>query len=496
MIVELGHFALVLAVAVAAFQFGAPLIGMAVRDSRIQLTAIPSALAHFGLLAIAFGALTYAYVASDFSVANVYQNSHSDKPLIYRVTGVWGNHEGSMLLWVLMLAAFGSAVAAFGTNLPLSLRANVLSVQGAIGLAFGLFILFTSNPFERLTPAPFEGTGLNPILQDPGLAFHPPFLYAGYVGFSIAFSFAIAALIEGRLDAAWARWVRPWTLAAWMFLTIGIALGSYWAYYELGWGGWWFWDPVENASFMPWLAGTALLHSALVMEKREALKIWTVLLAILTFSLSLMGAFLVRSGVLTSVHAFAVDPERGVVILGILILFVGGALALFSLRVAELRQGGIFSPISREGSLVLNNILLTVSCATVLIGTLYPLALEAVTGDKISVGAPYFDLTFGALMIPLLIAMPFGPALAWKRGDLAAAMQRLFAIAAVTVFLTILAYAFLYRGPWLAPVGLGLGVWVMLASIYELGARAKVGSVAPAVAWSRFKGLPRSVFGT
>ncbi|MEL7049970.1 MAG: heme lyase CcmF/NrfE family subunit, partial [Pseudomonadota bacterium] len=343
--------------------------------------------AQFALIAIAFAALTYAYVTSDFSVKNVATNSHSAKPLIYLISGVWGNHEGSMLLWIMILALFGAAVAVFGTNLPDTLKANVLSVQASIALAFSLFVLLTSNPFERLDPAPIEGNGLNPILQDPALAFHPPFLYIGYVGFSVAFSFAIAALIEGRIDAAWARWVRPWTLAAWMFLTMGIAMGSWWAYYELGWGGWWFWDPVENASFMPWLAGTALLHSALVMEKREALKVWTILLAIVTFSLSLMGAFLVRSGVLTSVHAFAVDPERGVVILGIMMLFTGGGLAMFALRAQELRQGGLFAPISREGSLVLNNVLLTTATATVLIGTLYPLALEGITGDKISVGA-------------------------------------------------------------------------------------------------------------
>jgi cytochrome c-type biogenesis protein CcmF len=413
MIIEFGHFALVLAMMVAAFQCVVPAVGAYRNDSRLMDFGASAAVSQFFLILIAFAALTHAYVVSDFSVANVVANSHSTKPLIYRIAGVWGNHEGSMLLWVLIVALFGAAVAIYGSNLPATLKANVLSVQSAIGLAFGLFILFTSNPFERVVPAPFDGRGLNPILQDPALAFHPPFLYAGYVGFSLAFSFAIAALIEGRTDAAWARWVRPWTLAAWMFLTIGIAMGSWWAYYELGWGGWWFWDPVENASFMPWLAGTALLHSALVMEKREALKVWTILLAILTFSLSLMGAFLVRSGVLTSVHAFAVDPERGVVILGIMFLFIGGALALFALRAGELRQGGLFAPISREGSLVLNNILLTVSCVTVLVGTLYPLALEAVTGDKISVGAPFFNMTFVPLMLPLLVAMPFGPFLAW-----------------------------------------------------------------------------------
>ncbi|RUT91463.1 heme lyase CcmF/NrfE family subunit, partial [Mesorhizobium sp. USDA-HM6] len=313
------------------------------------------------------------------------------------------------------------------------LKANVIAVQGMIGAAFFLFILATSNPFIRLNPAPIEGRDLNPILQDLGLAIHPPLLYLGYVGFSICFSFSVAALIEGRIDASWARWVRPWTLVAWMFLTGGIAMGSYWAYYELGWGGFWFWDPVENASFMPWLAGTALLHSAIVMEKRSALKIWTLLLAILTFSLSLLGTFLVRSGVLTSVHAFATDPARGVFILCILTLFIGGSLALFALRASRLAAGGLFHPISREGALVLNNLFLTTATATVLVGTLYPLALEAVTGGKISVGAPFFDLTFGPLMLPLLAIVPFGPLLAWKRGDVFAASQRLMAAFALAL---------------------------------------------------------------
>jgi cytochrome c-type biogenesis protein CcmF len=371
-----------------------------------------------------------------------------------------------------------------------------LSVQAAIAVVFVLFIVLTSNPFTRIFPVPADGLGLNPILQDPALSFHPPFLYAGYVGFSIAFAFAVAALIEGRVDAAWARWVRPWTLAAWMLLTIGISMGSWWAYYELGWGGWWFWDPVENASFMPWLAGTALLHSAVVMEKRDALKVWTVLLAILTFSLSLMGTFLVRSGVLTSVHAFAVDPERGVFILGIMVLFIGGALTLFAVRMSELRQGGIFAPISRESSLVLNNLLLTTACATVFVGTLYPLALEALTGDKISVGPPYFKMTFGPLMLPLLVALPFGPFLAWKRGDLAAAAQRLMVAALVTLGVTIAVYAVLRRGPWLAPLGIALGVWVMAGAVAEIVSRIKLGEIALGDSWRRLKGLPRSALGT
>jgi len=495
-ITELGHFALVLALLVAIFQMVVPAYGAHVRDPRMMAVADPAAMCQFGLLLVSFLALMQAYVTSDFSVANVAANSHSTKPLLYRISGVWGNHEGSMVLWVLILALFGAAVAAFGRNLPATLKANVLAVQSSIAVAFILFILLTSNPFLRIDPAPADGNGLNPILQDPALAFHPPFLYAGYVGFSIAYSFAVAALIDGRIDAAWARWVRPWTLAAWMCLTLGIAMGSWWAYYELGWGGWWFWDPVENASFMPWLAGTALLHSALVMEKRDALKVWTVLLAIVTFSLSLMGTFLVRSGILTSVHAFAVDPKRGVFVLAIMTLFTGGALALFALRARDLRQGGIFAPISREGSLVLNNILLTVACATVFVGTLYPLVLESLTGDKISVGPPYFDWTFGPLMVPLLIVLPFGPFLAWKRGDAYAAAQRLAFAAVLALVLMAMGWAFIHRGPALAPFGLALGVFVMAGSISDLAWRARFGSVPFNEAWRRLVGLPRSAIGT
>ncbi len=496
MIIELGHFALILALAVAVFQMLVPAYGASIANRRLMATATTAALAQFGLIAIAFLSLVHAYVVSDFSVLNVAQNSHSTKPLIYKISGVWGNHEGSMLLWVLILALFGAAVAAFGANLPPSLKARVLAVQASIAVAFCSFIILTSNPFLRLANPPSDGRGLNPILQDPALAFHPPFLYAGYVGFSMAFSFAIAALIEGRTNAAWARWVRPWTLAAWMCLTIGIAMGSWWAYYELGWGGWWFWDPVENASFMPWLAGTALLHSALVMEKRESLKLWTILLAILTFSLSLMGTFLVRSGVLSSVHAFAVDPERGIFVLSIMVMFTGGGLALFALRAADLRQGGAFAPISREGGLVLNNILLSTACATVLIGTLYPLALEAVTGEKISVGAPFFNLTFLPLMAPLLIALPFGPLLAWKRGDIATAAQLLKVAGVLAAATLVVAFAYGQKGIWLAPFGLAIGVWVMAGTISELAARIKLGRASREESLRRLVNLPRSALGT
>ncbi len=495
MIAETGHYALILALGVAIVQMLVPLIGTRYRDPQLTAVAIPAAQAEFVLIAIAFIALMTAYVTSDFSVANVWQNSHSAKPLLYKISGVWGNHEGSMILWVLILSLFGAAVATFGTNLPRQLQANVLAVQGSIAVAFLLFIVITSNPFARLDPAPFDGEGLNPVLQDPALAFHPPFLYAGYVGFSMAFSFAVAALIDGRIDAAWARWVRPWTLAAWMCLTIGIAMGSWWAYYELGWGGFWFWDPVENASFMPWLAGTALLHSALVMEKRDALKVWTILLAIVTFSLSLMGTFLVRSGVLTSVHAFAVDPARGVFILAIMGVFIGGALALFAWRAPLLTQGGLFAPISREGALVLNNLLLTVACAAVLVGTLYPLALEAITGEKISVGAPFFNLTFVPLIVPLLIAMPFGPLLAWKRGDLLAAAQRLMAAAIAALAVMIVVLAVNQRGPWLAPIGIGVGIWLIMGAATDIAYRAKLFDSSWPESWRRMRNLPRAAFG-
>ena len=446
MIAELGHYALMLALGLALIQGSMPIVGARSDDAVLMGIAVPAALAQFVFVAMAFGALAACYITSDFSVLNVYENSNSTMPLLYRLTSVWGNHEGSMMLWVFILALFGALVAAFGNNLPAMLKAYALAVQAWIAAAFHLFILTTSNPFLRIADAPFEGRDLNPVLQDPGLAFHPPLLYLGYVGFSIAFSFAIAALLEGRIDAAWARWVRPWVLGAWMCLTLGIAGGSYWAYYELGWGGYWFWDPVENASLMPWLAGTALLHSAVVMEKRGALKIWTILLAILAFSLSLIGTFLVRSGVLTSVHAFAVDPRRGIFILAILVLFIGGALLLYAIRAPLLKQGGLFAPISREGALVLNNLFLTSACATVFVGTLYPLALEALTNEKISVGPPFFNSTFGPLFVPLLLIMPFGPLLGWKRGDLLAAAQRLFAAAAFAAVAVAAALALQHGG--------------------------------------------------
>ncbi|MEO0914346.1 MAG: heme lyase CcmF/NrfE family subunit, partial [Pseudomonadota bacterium] len=417
MTAELGHLAISLALAVELVQMIVPLIGAQKGWANWMEVALPAANLQFLLTAFSFGALTWAFVTSDFSLQLVAANSHSAKPMLYKISGTWGNHEGSLLLWVLILTLFGATVAWWGQQLPLALKARVLAVQASIGVAFMAFMLFTSNPFTRLANPPFDGNDLNPLLQDPGLAFHPPFLYLGYVGLSMAFSFAVAALIEGKVDAAWARWVRPWTLAAWLNLTIGIGLGSWWAYYELGWGGWWFWDPVENASFMPWLISAALLHSAIVVEKREALKSWTILLAILAFSFSLIGTFIVRSGVITSVHAFASDPTRGVVILGILILFTGGALTLYAFRASSLQTNAVFSFVSRESGLVMNNLFLVTSTAVVFIGTLWPLIAELAFGQKLSVGPPFFNIAFTPFMVVLAMLLPFGAMLPWKRGN-------------------------------------------------------------------------------
>jgi len=495
MIVEIGHFALVLALAAALAQTVAPFWGARVGDGGLMRVGQSAALTQLALIAIAFAALVNAHLTSDFSVLNVAENSHSAVPAIYKISGVWGNHEGSMLLWVLILAVFGALVALFGRALPRVLRADALAVQGLISVAFLAFILLTSNPFERLMPAPFEGRDLNPILQDPGLAIHPPLLYLGYVGFSIVYSFAAAALIEGRIDAAWARFVRPFTLVAWCFLTLGIAAGSFWAYYTLGWGGFWFWDPVENASLMPWLAGTAFVHSVAVMEKRDALKVWTIFLAILAFSFSLLGTFLVRSGVLTSVHAFANDPRRGVFILAILALFIFGSFALFAWRAPALKQGGLFAPVSREGALIVNNLLLTTSCAAVLFGTLYPLALEQLTGDKITVGAPFFNLTCGALLLTACFVAPFGFSLAWKRGDLLAVAQRLtLALVAGAVTAAVGAAWLSGRSPF-APLAAGLAIFVIIGTLIEVVVRARRPGATPGVALKRALGLPLSFYG-
>lgn len=442
MIVELGHFILVLALSVALVQAIAPLYLMrASRDlSRNAALGVAqrAALLQFVLVLLAFGALTYAFVRSDFSLAVVFANSHVAKPLIYKIAGVWGNHEGSMLLWVLIVAAYGAAYARFG-RVQDGFAARVLIVQGWLGVAFLAFLLFTSNPFARLIPVPFSGQGLTPILQDPALAAHPPLLYAGYVGFSMAYAFALAALTGSAEDAAenWAKRMRPWILTAWIFLTLGIALGSYWAYYELGWGGFWFWDPVENASLMPWLAGTALLHSALVAEKRDTLKRWTLLLAIITFALSLSGTFLVRSGVLTSVHAFANDPERGLFILAILAGFTLVGFILYGLRLPQLAPDRAFQPVSREGLLLANNIFLATATVTVFLGTIYPLILDALGGGKISVGAPYFNAVFAPLTIPFALLLPLGPLLNWRQGHLQPLQSRLVLAAAAAALVTL-----------------------------------------------------------
>ncbi|CAA7621514.1 heme lyase, CcmF subunit [Magnetospirillum sp. LM-5] len=497
MIAEIGHFALILALAVALIQAVIPLVGAARGNATWMGLAGPASVAQMLLVGIAFAALTHAYMTSDFSVLNVAQNSHTDKPMLYKVTGVWGNHEGSLLLWITILALFGLAVTLFGANLPPGLKARALAVQAMITVGFLLFILLTSNPFERLDPPPMNGSGLNPLLQDPGLAFHPPFLYLGYVGFSMAFSFAIAALIEGKVDAAWARWVRPWTLAAWIFLTLGIALGSWWAYYELGWGGWWYWDPVENASFMPWLAGTALLHSAVVVEKRDSLKSWTILLAIVAFGLSLLGTFLVRSGVITSVHAFASDPARGVFILGLLIFAVGGSFTLYAVRAPSLKTGGLFAPVSREGALLLNNVLMATGAGTVLLGTLYPLFADALDLGKVSVGPPFFNSVFLPLMVPMVLAMAAGPLLSWKRGDLAGVLSRLSvaAVAALAVALATWLWQGGSAGPWWAAGGMALAVWLLGGTIVEWAERIRLFRAPLSESLDRLGKLPRSSWG-
>jgi cytochrome c-type biogenesis protein CcmF len=476
MITELGHFALILAFMVAIVQMIVPLIGAQKRWPGWMAVAEPAANAQFLLTAFAFGALVYAFATSDFSLRVVVMNSHSAKPLLFKITGTWGNHEGSLLLWVLIVSLFGAMAAWFGGNLPPTLRARVLAVQGSIGVAFFAFILFTSNPFLRLAVPPFDGQGLNPLLQDYGLALHPPFLYLGYVGLSVTFSFAIAALIEGRVDAAWGRWVRPWTLAAWVFLTIGIALGSWWAYRELGWGGVWFWDPVENASFMPWLLAGALLHSAVVVEKRESLKSWTILLAILAFGFSLIGAFIVRSGLLTSVHAFASNPGRGLFLLGILVVFTGGGLTLFSMRGRALEARGVFSIVSRESALVVNNILLTVGCAVVFIGTMWPLLAEMFFERKLSVGAPFFDAAFTPFMVVLGLVLPLGSVMPWKRARISRVMWSLRYAFGLSLALAVLAWSVQSGRSALGPFGLFLGSWVVFGAILDLWARTGRGT--------------------
>ncbi|RFP89205.1 heme lyase CcmF/NrfE family subunit [Rhodobacteraceae bacterium 63075] len=490
MIAELGHFALVMGFIVALLQTVVPLVGAARRWPGWMRFSEPGANALFLLTAFSFAALTYAFVVSDFSVKLVWLNSHTAKPMLYKITGVWGNHEGSMLLWVLILTLFGAMAAWFGGGLPPTLRARILAVQGSITAAFMAFVLFTSNPFERLNPAPLNGQDLNPLLQDPGLAFHPPFLYLGYVGLSMAFSFAVAALIEGRVDAAWGRWVRPWTLAAWVFLTVGIGLGSWWAYYELGWGGFWFWDPVENASFMPWLLAVALLHSSVVVEKRESLKSWTVLLAIIAFGFSLLGAFITRSGIITSVHAFATDPERGVFLLLILGVFTGGALMLYAVRARAMEAKGVFAMVSRESALVLNNILLAVSAFIVFIGTMWPLFSEMFFDRKLSVGAPWFNASFTPLMVLLGLALPLGAMLPWKRGRLSRVSGKLKVVFVFALAVGALTFALQSGRSALGPVGLFLGAWLIGGAVADLLSRGRKGEKL-----ARLGKLPRADWG-
>jgi cytochrome c-type biogenesis protein CcmF len=495
MIPEIGQFALSLALIAALVQSVVPMLGAA-RGNRLWMElGGATASAQFMLLLVAFAALMWSFVVSDFTVVNVVENSNSLKPMIYKIAGTWGSHEGSLLLWVLILALFGAGVHWFGANVPLSLKARTLAVQGWIGLGFLSFMIFTSNPFDRVFPAPLDGTDLNPLLQHIGLVLHPPLLYLGYVGLSIVFSFAVAALIEGRVDPAWARWVRPWTLAAWISLTGGIALGSWWAYYELGWGGWWFWDPVENVSFMPWLLATALLHSAIVTEKRDTFKSWTILLAILAFSMSLFGTFIVRSGLLTSVHAFAVDPERGIYILGLLGVTIGGSLALYAWRAPSMEGGGLYTPISREAGLLMNNLLLATATATVLFGTLYPLLLEAITGDKISVGPPFFNMTFNPIMMPLLAIMAVGPFLSWKRADLPGVLLRLKWVALVVFCVALFVWYLDTGGPVMGVIAAALGVWLILSSAVEWADRIKLGRASFAESRRRAANLPRAAHG-
>ena len=499
MIVELGAFALILALVLAVLQTGMAAAGRLRRSPVLAGAAEGAAFACAVAVALAFTALIWAFAVSDFSVANVAANSHTDKPMLYKVAAAWGSHEGSLVLWCLVLTGFG-AVLSRARGLPFGLKASATAVQGSLGVMFLAFAVFTSNPFERLDPAPFQGASLNPLLQDPALAFHPPLLYCGYVGFSVCFSLAVAALIEGRANSsfwpAWGRWVRPWALASWAFLTVGITLGAFWAYYELGWGGWWFWDPVENASFMPWLAGAALLHSAVVTERRGALAGWTTFLALAAFTFSMLGAFLVRSGVLTSVHAFAVDPERGLMLLAILGVTSGAAFALFAWRAPRLKGGGMFAPVSREGALVLNNLFLTSACATVLLGTLYPLILEAANGATISVGPPYFALTFVPLMAAAFLILPAGPLLAWKRGDLRGVGQRLAVAAGLAILIALLGWMTFEPKKALSAAGIGLGAWLILGTLAEVVERVRLFRAPLAESLRRAQGLPLGAWGT
>ena len=495
MIPELGQVALLLALAVAAILGIAPLVGAARGRQPLMLLARPAAQTHFFLVAVAFACLVSSFVRNDFSVLYVASNSNSALPLAYRIAGVWGGHEGSLLLWLMMLSVWMLAVATFSRQLPVAVAARILAVMGLISLGFLLFMLTTSNPFERLSPAPLDGHDLNPLLQDPGMVAHPPMLYMGYVGFSVAFAFAVAALLGGNLDSTWARWTRPWTIAAWTFLTIGIMLGSMWAYYVLGWGGWWFWDPVENASFMPWLAGTALIHSLAVTEKRGAFKSWTVLLAIIAFSLSLLGTFLVRSGVLSSVHAFATDPRRGLFILAFLAVVIGGSLALFAWRALKVGLGARFGFASRETMLLANNVCFVVAMLCVLLGTLYPLLLDALGLGKISVGPPYFDTVFVPMMVPVAILMGIGPLARWRHAPLPDIGRRLRWAAAGAIVAALLAGLLAGRISLPATLGLAMAFWIVGSVLTDLWHRARTPGEGLAHAVARLRLLPRSMVG-
>ncbi len=495
MIPELGHFALWLALGISAVLGTLPMLGAARNRGDWMALARPAATALFALVAFSFLCLVASFVANDFSVLYVASNSNSALPLHYRITAVWGGHEGSILLWLLMLTFWAFAVAAFSSHLPDQVMARILAVMGWLAFGFLLFVLATSNPFDRLFPVPVQGRDLNPLLQDPGMVIHPPMLYMGYVGLSVAFSFAVAALIGGNLDAQWARWTRPWTTAAWIFLTLGIALGSGWAYYELGWGGWWFWDPVENASFMPWLVATALIHSLAVTEKRGAFKSWTVLLAILAFSLSLLGTFLVRSGVLSSVHAFATDPRRGLFILAFLIVVIGSSLALYAWRAPKVGLGARFSLLSRETLLLSNNVLLVVACGAVLLGTLYPLALDAMNLGKISVGPPYFETVFVPLLTPLVFLMGVGPLARWKQAELPDLASRLKWAAGATVAATLLAVWLKGGIGIVGAVGLAMAFWIVASLATDLVERLRPAGGLRTGIVHRARLIPRAMVG-
>jgi len=473
MIPELGQFALILALCLALVQGIIPLIGASQHLPNWMAVARPAALGQFVFMTIAYACLTYAFVTNDFSVTYVASHSNTQLPLIYRIVSVWGGHEGSLLLWNYILVIWTVAVAYYSRSLPQVMAVRVIAIMGLISIGFLLFLLLTSNPFDRMFPLPLDGNDLNPLLQDPGLIIHPPLLYMGYVGFSVAFSFAIAALLGGQLDSAWARWSRPWTLTAWLFLTLGIALGSWWAYYELGWGGWWFWDPVENASFMPWLVGTALIHSLAVTEKRGTFKNWTVLLAIIAFSLSLLGTFLVRSGVLTSVHAFATDPERGVFILAFLGVVVGGSLVLYAWRAPSVGKGGNFSLLSRETLLLMNNILLVVACVSVLLGTLYPLFLDALGMGKISVGPPYFGTVFGMLLVPLLILLGFGTLTRWKQDSIGKLWRHVRLSFILMLLVTIAITMMMQDKAFLPSAAIAVALWITFTGLQGLWDRIR-----------------------